>query len=54
MHNRALILGLAAVIAVVVGAALSFFELTALGVIAAIVAIALALRGQLTRQAPGR
>jgi len=54
MHNRTLILGLAAVIAMVVGAALSFFELTALGVIAAIVATALALRGQLTRQAPGR
>ena len=54
MHNRTLILGLAAVIAMVVGAASSFFELTALGVIAAIVAIALALRGRLARQAPGR
>jgi len=54
MHNRTLILALAATIAIVVGAALGFFELTALGVVAAIVAIALALRGQLTRQAPGR
>jgi membrane protein implicated in regulation of membrane protease activity len=54
MHNRTLILGLAAVIAIAVGAALSFFELTALGVIAAIVAIALAVGGRLTRQAPGR
>ena len=54
MLNRTLILGLAAVMAIVVGSAVSFFELTALGVIAAVVAVALALRGRLTRQAPGR
>ena len=54
MLNRTLILGLAAVIAIVVGSAASFFELTALGVVAAIVAVALGLRGRLTRHAAGR
>ena len=54
MPNRTLILALAAVIAIVVGSAASFFELIALGVIAAIVAVALGLRGRLTRQASGR
>jgi hypothetical protein len=54
MLNRTLILALAAVIAIVVGVAASFFELTVLGVIAAIVAVALGLRGRLTREAPGR
>lgn len=54
MRNRTLILALAAVIAIVVGAAASFFELTALGVIAAIFAVAIGLRGRLTRQAAGR
>lgn len=54
MPNRTVILALAAVLAIVVGAAASFLELTALGVIAAIVAVALALRGRLARQAPGR
>ena len=53
MLNRTLILALAA-IAIVVGTATSFFELTALGVIAAIVAVALGLRARLTRQAAGR
>lgn len=54
MLNRPLVLGLAAVIAIAVGSAVSFFELTALGVIAAIVAVALAVRGRLTREVPGR
>jgi hypothetical protein len=54
MLNRTLILALAAVLAIVVGAAASFLELTALGVIAAIVALALGLKGRLTRHAPGR
>ena len=54
MLNRTLILAFAAVVAIVVGAVASFFELTALGVIAAIVAVALGLTGRLIRQAPGR
>lgn len=54
MLNRTLILALAAVVAIVVGAAASFFELTALGVVAAIVALVLGLRDRLARQAPGR
>ena len=54
MLNRTLMLALVAAIAIVVGAAASFFELTALGVMAAIGAVALGLGGRLTRQAPGR
>ena len=54
MRSRALILATTAVAAIAAGVAASFFELTILGVIAAIGAIALGLRGRLTRQAPGR
>jgi hypothetical protein len=54
MNNRTLILATAAVIAVAVGVAASFFELIVLGVIAAIVAVALGLRRRSTREAPGR
>lgn len=54
MTNRTLILAIAALVAIVVGAALSFFELTILGVLAAIAAVALTLKSRLTHQAPGR
>ena len=54
MLNRTLILGLAAVVAIGVGLAVSFFELTVLGVLAAIVSVALGLRRQPTRETPGR
>jgi hypothetical protein len=54
MLNRTLILTIAAVIAVAVGVAASFFELIVLGVIAAIVAVGLRLRRQPTHQTPGR
>ena len=54
MLNRTLILATAAVIAIAVGVAASFFELTVLGVIGVIVAVALALKDRLTDEAPGR
>lgn len=54
MLNRTLILALVAMIAIVVGAAAGFFELTAVGVLAAIAAVAFGLRSRRTRQAPGR
>jgi hypothetical protein len=54
MLNRTLILGIAAVIAIVVGLAVSFFELTAVGVVAALVSVALGLRRQPTQETPGR
>ena len=55
MRNRTVILGIAAVIAIVVGLAVSFFELTVLGVLTAIVCVALAVRRrQPTQEAPGR
>jgi hypothetical protein len=54
MLNRTLILGITAVLAIAVGAAASFFELTILGVIAAIAAVALGLRRRLSHDAPGR
>jgi len=54
MLNRTLILGIAAVIAIAVGLATSFFELTVLGVLAAIGCVALGLRRQRTREMPGR
>ena len=54
MLNRSLILGIAAVIAIGVGLAVSFLELTILGVLAAIVGVALGLRRQPTRETPGR
>ena len=54
MLNRTLVLTITAVIAIVVGLAASFFELVALGVIAAIVAAFLALRRQPTHETSGR
>jgi hypothetical protein len=54
MLNRTLILGIAAVIAIAVGLAVSFFELIVLGVIAAIVSVVLGLRRQPTHETPGR
>jgi hypothetical protein len=48
MINRTLILAIAALVAIVAGAALGFFELIVLGVIAAIVAVALGLRSRAT------
>ena len=54
MLNRTVILGIAAVIAIVVGLAVSFFELTILGVLAAIVCVALAVRRQPTHESAGR
>jgi uncharacterized membrane protein len=51
VRNRTLMLAIAAVIAIVVGQALSFFELTVLGLIVAIVDVAVWLRGRLTRSA---
>jgi hypothetical protein len=54
MLNRALILGIAAVIAIAIGLAASFFELIVLGVIAAIGSVALGRRRQPTHQTPGR
>jgi hypothetical protein len=54
MLNRTIILATAAAIAIAVGVAASLFELTVLGVIAAIVAVALGLKGRTTREAPGR
>ena len=54
MLNRTLILGIAAVIAIAVGLAVSFFELTLLGVLAAIVSVVFGLRRQPTRETPGR
>jgi hypothetical protein len=54
MLNRTLILTIAAVIAIVVGVAASFFELIVLGVIAAVVAVGLGLRRQPTNETPGR
>jgi hypothetical protein len=54
MQNRTVILGIAAVIAIVVGLAVSFFELTVLGVLAAIACAALAVRRQPTQETPGR
>ena len=54
MLSRTVILGIAAVIAIGVGLAVSFFELTVVGVLAAIVAVVLGLRRQPPREAPGR
>lgn len=54
MINRTLILAIAAAVAIAAGVAASFFELTVLGVFAAIVAVAVGLRGRRTREAPGR
>jgi hypothetical protein len=54
MSKRTVILGLAAAIAIVVGLAASFFELTVVGVLAAIFSVARAVRRQPTREAPGR
>jgi hypothetical protein len=54
MLNRKVILGIAAAIAIVVGLALSFFELTVLGVIAAVGCVALAVRRQPVQETPGR
>ena len=54
MLNRTLILAIAAVIFIAVGFATSFFELIVLGVVAAIVALALRLRRQPTPDATGR
>lgn len=54
MLNRTVILAIAAVIAIVVGAALSFFELIVLGVIAAIVSVALFLRRDPAHETLGR
>ena len=44
MSTRTVVLALAAVIALVVGAAVSFFELIVLGIVAAIVAVVFAMR----------
>jgi hypothetical protein len=54
MLSRTLILAIAAVAAIAAGVAASFFELTALGVITALVAVALGVRGRPTHQTPGR
>ena len=54
MPNRTIILALAALVAVGVGFALSFFELIILGVIMAAVAVTLGLRGRPTHDAPRR
>ena len=54
MLNRTVILGIAAVIAIVAGLAVSFFELTILGVLTAIVCVALAVRRRPTQESAGR
>jgi len=54
MLSRTLILAIAAVAAIAAGVAASFFELTALGVISALVAVALDLGSRPTHQTPGR
>jgi membrane protein implicated in regulation of membrane protease activity len=54
MSNRTVILWIAAAMAIVVGLAASFFELTVLGVLAAIVCVALAVRRRPTQETPGR
>ena len=54
MLNRTLILGIAAVVAIVAGVAASFFELIVLGAIVAIAAIGLGLRRRPTQETPGR
>jgi hypothetical protein len=53
MLNRTVIVAIVAVVAIAIGVAASFFELIVLGVLAAIVALALTLRDRLagnTRQ----
>lgn len=54
MLNRTLILGTAAIIAIGVGLAVSFFELTVVGVLAAIASVTLGLRRKPTHETPGR
>jgi hypothetical protein len=54
MPNRTLILALAAMLAIGVGFALSFFELIILGGIMAIVAVSLGLRRRPTHDSPHR
>ena len=54
MRNRTLILGIAAMLAIAVGLAVSFFELIVLGVITAIVSVVLSLRRSPRHETPGR
>jgi glucose uptake protein GlcU len=54
MLDRTPILALAAAAAIAAGVAASFFELTALGVITAIVTVALWLTDKRTRETPSR
>jgi hypothetical protein len=54
MSNRTVILGIAAALAIVVGLAVSLFELTVVGVLAAIACVALAVRRRPTHETPGR
>jgi hypothetical protein len=54
MLNRTLILAIAAVLAIVIGAATSFFELIALGIVVALVAVGLGLRRRAAHEVPGR
>lgn len=54
MLNRTLILAIGAVIAIVVGAALGFFELIVLGILGATVSVVLALRTKPTHAESGR
>jgi uncharacterized membrane protein YccC len=54
MLNRTLWIAIAAVLAIAVGFALSFFELILLGVLGAIVAAVLAVKGRTAGGTPGR
>ena len=54
MPNRTIILALAALLAVGVGFALSFFELIILAVIMAVIAVTLGLRRRPIHDAPRR
>ncbi|HEY7076393.1 MAG TPA: hypothetical protein VH418_13535 [Solirubrobacteraceae bacterium] len=52
--NRTLVLAIAAVAAIAVGVATSFFELIVLGVVAAVAAVVLGVRDRVTGGAPSR
>ena len=54
MRNRTLILGIAAVIAIGFGLAAGFFELTVLGVIAALASVILGVRSKFANELPER
>jgi hypothetical protein len=52
--NRTLVLAVAAVLAIVVGVALSFFELIVLGIVAVAISLLLYLRREPAHGAAGR